>query len=186
MKPPIDPPSSYLARDYASFRELLLADLKARVPDTGDLPVASIEMTLVEAMAYLGDYLAYQQDAAASEAYVQTANHRASLARHSVLLGKRIDEGCCARTLVRFETHADEVRVPAQSQLLTRLAQTEQFGVSGDDVSEQPTGFLTMQPVTITLPFSAMASPMPFFWRAIRAAPSRAASASKPEKSPVT
>ncbi|GAA0274367.1 hypothetical protein GCM10009127_13590 [Alteraurantiacibacter aestuarii] len=145
--------STYLARDYASMRRLLIAELEAAVPGAADLPVASIEMTLIEAMAYIGDYLSYAQDAAATEAYLQTCRQRLSAARHAVLLGKRLNEGCCARTLLQFDTGADAVELPAGTQALSRLAGHDAVHVgaadAAGDVAHAATGFSTLHPLTV-------------------------------------
>lgn len=116
-----DPVTSYLVKDYASFRALLLDHLECARPGAASLPVASIEITLAEAMAYVGDYLSYYQDAVATEAYPQTARLRGSLARHARLTGRPLVEGCCARVLLRFEAGPDPIRVPAGTRALTRV-----------------------------------------------------------------
>ncbi|WP_299193937.1 baseplate J/gp47 family protein [uncultured Erythrobacter sp.] len=156
----VSAPSTYLARDYESFRKLLLARLEEVRPGTNALPVASIEMLMIEAMAYMGDYLAYYQDAVGTEAYVETARQRKSLARHAALLGKTINEGCCARTLVRFQTHAEQAQVALGTQLLTALSDFEDLHIDDDPERDEVTYFSTLHTVTVrkehcTIPLAA-------------------------------
>ena len=71
------PEINYLAKDYASFRQLILDRLALLLPDWKERNPADLGITLVELLAYVGDYLSYQQDAIATEAYLGTARRRA-------------------------------------------------------------------------------------------------------------
>jgi hypothetical protein len=64
-----EPEINYLAKDYASFRQLILDRLALLVPNWKERHVPDIGITLVELLAYVGDYLSYYQDAVATEAY---------------------------------------------------------------------------------------------------------------------
>lgn len=97
-----DPAINYLARDYASFRQLLLDRLALTVPGWTERHVPDLGMTLVELFAYVGDYLAYYQDAVASEAYLNTARQRVSVQRHARLVDYQLHEGCNARTFLHL------------------------------------------------------------------------------------
>ena len=112
----------YLARDFASFRALLLDHLAAALADPVPPAVASLESTLVEILAYTGDYLSYYQDAVATEAYLATARQRASLCRHARLLDYAPGQGCSARVWARIEVAGEGVRVPRGTALLSRIA----------------------------------------------------------------
>ncbi|MFD7324219.1 hypothetical protein ACFV9D_24495 [Streptomyces sp. NPDC059875] len=110
-RPPDDEPVTtaspvldYLARDYEGLRTRLLDRLSVLLPDWTDRSPADIGVTLVELFAYLGDRLAYRQDAIATEAYLSTARLRASVRRHARLLDYRVHEGCSARTWLAFDT----------------------------------------------------------------------------------
>ncbi len=59
VKPQID----YLAKDYASFRRLMLDRMAVLVPDWQERHAADLGIALVELLAYTGDYLSYEQDA---------------------------------------------------------------------------------------------------------------------------
>lgn len=100
----LQPPQiDYLARDYASFRRLMLDRLSAVMPEWRERSPADQWMALVEVLAYAGDHLSYFQDAAATEAYLGTARKRVSVRRHARLLDYRMHEGCNARAWVHVE-----------------------------------------------------------------------------------
>src|SRR5262249_59062985 len=70
--PPLreQPDINYLAKDYASFRQLILDRLALIMPDWRERHAADIGIMLVELLAYVGDYLSWYQDAVATEAYL--------------------------------------------------------------------------------------------------------------------
>ena len=100
---PTSPVIDYLARDYNSFRQLLLDRLAVTNPQWQERHVPDLNIALVELLAYVGDYLSYWQDGAATEAYLDTARLRPSLRRHARLLAYAMHDGCNARTWVHFE-----------------------------------------------------------------------------------
>ena len=57
------PDINYLAKDYASFRRLMLDRMAQLLPDWTERNAADIGVTLVELLAYVGDHLSYHQDA---------------------------------------------------------------------------------------------------------------------------
>jgi hypothetical protein len=91
------PDINYLAKDYASFRQLILDRLALTMPQWTETHVPDIGIALVEILAYVGDYLSYYQDAVATEAYLNTARKRISVRRHLRLLDYRMHDGCNAR-----------------------------------------------------------------------------------------
>jgi hypothetical protein len=93
-------PIDYLARDYAGFRELMMARFKALVPGWTDPGPASPEVTLIEMLAHVVDRLSYAQDAVATEAYLDTARLRVSAKRHARLVDYRMHDGANARSFV--------------------------------------------------------------------------------------
>ena len=99
----VEPDIDYLAKDYASFRRLMLDRLSALVPDWPERNAADGHVALVELLAYVGDHLSYYQDAVATEAYLGTARKRISLRRHARLLDYFMHEGCNARTWLFLE-----------------------------------------------------------------------------------
>jgi hypothetical protein len=110
----------YLAKDYASFRRLLLDLLPQLNPDFVERNPSDLGIALVELLAYLGDQLSYQQDAVANEGFLFTARHRISARRHARLLDYRMHDGRNAWTFVHFDVQAGMPVVPAGTQLMTR------------------------------------------------------------------
>ncbi len=101
------PEINYLAKDYASFRQLLFDRLSLLLPDWPERHVPDIGVALVEALAYTGDYLSYYQDAVATEAYLNTARQRISVRRHARLVDYFVHEGCNARAWLTISTNQD-------------------------------------------------------------------------------
>jgi hypothetical protein len=100
----VAPEINYLAKDYGSFRQLILDRLALVMPDWRERNPADIGITLVEMLAYVGDQLSYYQDAVATEAYLNTARQRTSVRRHARLVDYRIHEGCNARVWVCLDS----------------------------------------------------------------------------------
>jgi hypothetical protein len=108
------PNIDYLAKDYASFRQLILDRLSLIMPDWRERHVPDLGIALVELLAYAGDHLSYYQDAVATEAYLDTARRRISVRRHARLVGYRMHEGCNARAFVTVWTDTDLPAFPAR------------------------------------------------------------------------
>lgn len=123
--PELDEPEiSYLAKDYASFRRLMLDRLSAIAPGWRERNPADLGIALVELLAYVGDQLSYYQDAVATEAYLGTARKRISVRRHARLVDYFLHEGTNARTWVVFTAGAgaDGLEIPAGTPLVSRGA----------------------------------------------------------------
>jgi hypothetical protein len=115
------PEINYLSRDYASFRRLMLDRLSLLVPGWRERTPADLGVTLVELLAYVADHLSYRQDAIATEAYLGTARRRISVRRHARLVDYLLHDGCNARAFIHVHVIANNVVVPAGTQLLTRV-----------------------------------------------------------------
>lgn len=135
-EPESAPVIDYLAKDYNSFRQLILDRLAITVPDWQERHVPDLNIALVELLAYAGDYLSYFQDSAANEAYLGTARRRPSLRRHARLLNYAMHDGCNARTWLCFEANAE-----GDGQILSRF----------DPVTGTPTRLLTKIPEALIL-----------------------------------
>lgn len=118
-KEQIEPEINYLAKDYASFRQLILDRLSLILPDWQERHVPDLGITLVEILAYIGDRLSYYQDAVATEAYLDTARQRISVRRHTRLVDYHMHEGCNARALVCVETDFDLSLKPENFYFIT-------------------------------------------------------------------
>lgn len=116
-----EPSIEYLAKDYASFVQLLFDRLAIVMPDWSERHVPDIGVTLVELFAYIGDHLSYQQDAVATEAYLGTARQRISVRRHGRLVDYMLQEGCNARTWVHIHTSGNRAFAASQLAFLTSV-----------------------------------------------------------------
>ncbi len=117
--PRVEPEINYLAKDYASFRQLILDRLALIMPDWKERHVPDLGIALVELLAYAGDHLSYYQDAVATEAYLDTARQRISVRRHARLVDYAMHEGCNARAWLCAETDSDLELDPADIYFIT-------------------------------------------------------------------
>ena len=153
---PEGPRLDYLARDYSSLRRMMLDRLSLLVPGWRDRNAADLGVTLVELLAYVGDHLAYQQDAIATEAYLGTARRRTSLRRHARLMDYPVHEGCNARAWVRVFVNDDAVELPAGTPMLTRTPNIDaRIEPDGDALKDALAGGDTNSSEKISLTLSA-------------------------------
>lgn len=121
--PPVvldEPALDYMAKDYQSFRRLMTDLIADRNPDWQERLPADLGMTLVELIAYAGDYLSYYQDAGpGTEGYLDTCLHRISAARHARLVDYTMRNGRNAATFVHFAAVAGANTVVPQGTALT-------------------------------------------------------------------
>jgi hypothetical protein len=149
-----EPALTYLAKDYATFRQLLLDRFSSLLTNWADSNEADIGVTLIELLAYAADELSYRQDAVATEAYLDTARSRISLRRHALLLDYVVSEGCNARAFVHFDVaaSANGKTILKNSLLLTRgsdpriVLPTADLNLALDD---NPTVFSTLHDLTL-------------------------------------
>jgi predicted phage baseplate assembly protein len=124
------PEIDYLAKDFTSFRQLMLDHLAVLVPNWSEEHPADMAQAVVDVLAYVADYLSYYQDAVATETYLSTARLRVSVRRHTRLLDYPLDEGCNARVWVQIPALAldagEGILVPRGTQLLTRVANEQE------------------------------------------------------------
>ncbi len=150
----VEPEFNYLAKDYSSFRRLLLDRLSTLMPDWRERHAADAQVALVEMLAYVGDHLSYFQDAVAAESYLGTARHRISIRRHARLLDYFVHDGTNARTWVSFEVAAaaDGKTLPKRTMVLSR-GSTPEIAVTKANIAkaiaEQPTVFETLHDLVL-------------------------------------
>lgn len=111
----VEPEIDYLAKDYTSFRQLMLDRITALSPAWTERNAADLGVALVELLAYVGDQLSYEQDAIATEAYLQTARQRISVKRHARLVDYFMHDGCNARVFIHVHVNADGVHISRPS-----------------------------------------------------------------------
>ncbi|HEX6747300.1 MAG TPA: putative baseplate assembly protein [Longimicrobium sp.] len=131
------PPIDYLAKDYASFRRLMMDRMAVTMPGWTERNTADLGIALVEVLAYAADHLSYYQDAVATEAYLGTARRRVSVRRHARLVDYFMHDGSNARAWVTFEVEpgggADGAILGAGTQLLTEASTPLTTDVTGED-----------------------------------------------------
>jgi Baseplate J-like protein len=115
------PAIDYLAKDFQSFRSLMLDRLSLLALGWTERSAPDVGIALVEALAYVADELSYRQDAVATEAYLQTARRRTSLRRHARLVDYVVHEGANARAWVRVFVEGEGVVLKQGTPLLTRV-----------------------------------------------------------------
>ena len=79
----------YLAKDYASFRRLMLDRLVGAHARLGRTQPGRCGRGAGRSAGLCGDHLSYHQDAVATEAYLGTARRRVSVRRHARLVDYR-------------------------------------------------------------------------------------------------
>lgn len=134
--PPVqsEPPEiNYLAKDYASFRRLMLDRMALLMPDWKERNAADFGVALIELLAYAGDHLTYQLDAVATEAYLSTARKRVSVRRHARLMDYFMHDGCNARTWVFIQTDSNINQIDLKKNIIV-------------DGKTMPTKFITRVP----------------------------------------
>lgn len=120
--PAATPPAiNYIAKDYTTFRTLILDRLNQLLPDPVGSNEADLAVVLAELIAYRADQLSYQQDAVATEAYLETARSRISLRRHARLVGYQVSDGCNARAWVQLTVAANPGEAVFMDHTLTRF-----------------------------------------------------------------
>lgn len=149
--PPVhaEPPIDYLAKDYASFRRLILDRLALVIPEWRERHIPDLGITLVELLAYAGDYLSYYQDAVATEAYLDTARQRISVRRHARLVDYLLHEGCNARAWVTVAVSQSLLKlkpsnfyfVTTTETMVGQMLKAEQLPVA------QPAPYLVFEPL---------------------------------------
>jgi hypothetical protein len=120
-----EPEIDYLAKDYTSFRRLMLDRMAVTMPDWRERNAADLGIALVEVLAYAADHLSYQQDVVATEAYLGTARLRSSVRRHAKLLDYPMHDGTAARGWVALQVDpaADGMVLPGPRTLEGGAAQ---------------------------------------------------------------
>jgi hypothetical protein len=117
---PDEPRLDYVAKDYASFRRMLL-DLVPRLnPGFQERNPSELGIALVELLAYAGDQLSYFQDAVANEAYLERVRQRVSARRHARLVDYRMHDGRNAWTWVHLSVNTPG-SLPLGTALITRV-----------------------------------------------------------------
>jgi hypothetical protein len=140
-----EPDINYLAKDYATFRQLILDRAALLMPDWRERHVPDLGIALVELLAYTGDYLSYYQDAVATEQYLDTARLRISVRRHARLVDYAMHEGCNARAFIAIEVSGDVTLDAHDIFFVTRFDDTIATpALRTSDLENLPSGAVTV------------------------------------------
>lgn len=143
---PPPPPINYLAKDYGSFRTVILDRLNQLLPSWQATSEADIGIVLAELIAYVGDQLSYQQDAVATEAYLLTARSRISLRRHALLVDYTISDGCNARAFMQLNVSTQLLLDRTQARFYT-LVPGEPAQLTGNEQAALAAGVVVFEPM---------------------------------------
>ena len=149
------PDINYLAKDYASFRRLMLDRLGQLLPDWRERSAADLGVTLTELLAYTADHLSYWQDAVATEAYLETARRRTSLRRHALLVDYVMHDGCNARAWLHVSVAGGPVSLQKNgTRFLTHVSGAAEriapdSRAERDAMLQSPTVFEAMHDATL-------------------------------------
>ncbi|WP_424929844.1 baseplate J/gp47 family protein [Amaricoccus tamworthensis] len=106
------PVIDYLARDYHSFKHMLINAMAERVPGWQPTSEADLDMVIINLLAARGDEIADKQDRVVNEAYFPRARKRLSLTRHARLMDYHVHQGNQASSWAALEV-SQEVELPA-------------------------------------------------------------------------
>lgn len=87
------PDIDYLAKDYDSFKHVLMTAMQNRVPGWAPTSEADLDQVLIDLLAADADELSDFQDRVMSESSLAHARKRVSLARHARLMDYHIHQG---------------------------------------------------------------------------------------------
>ena len=152
-----EPDINYLAKDYSSFRRLMLDRLSTIMPDWKEKNPTDLMVALVELLSYKADHLSYYQDAVATEAYLGTSRKKISVRRHVRMLDYFMHDGCNARAWIYFEVERgsslDNAILPEGTKLLTKGSDEKSTIIpeelAGILLKEDPAVFETMEPLRL-------------------------------------
>jgi len=142
------PELDYLAKDYQSFRRMLLDRLSLVTPRWRERNPADLGVMLVELLAYAGDRLSYRQDAHATDAYLGTARSRVALRRHARLVDYRMHDGCSARVLLQFKVPPGAaVKLPSRTRVWSKVEDLPRVLAPEDEKAAANAGALAFETV---------------------------------------
>lgn len=104
-KPVID----YLAKDFDSFKHVLINAMRDRVPDWEPTSEVDLDQVILNLLAADGDFLSDYQDRVVQERYWGLARKRVSLARHARLMDYHIHQGNQASTDLVLSVQSEQL-----------------------------------------------------------------------------
>ena len=100
---PSQPVIDYLAKDYDSFRHVMMTAMERRIPGWEPTSEADFTQVLISQVAAAADELSDFQDRVMNEAYLTRARNRVSLARHARLVDYHVHQGNQAETALAMK-----------------------------------------------------------------------------------
>ena len=120
------PAIDYLAKDYDSFRHVLMTAMAARVPGWKSTSEADHDQVLIDLFAAAADELSDYQDRVVGEGFLATTRKRVSLARHARLMDYHLHEGNQSSTWLALEIAAGQAPFRLDDQQLVCWTGAEQ------------------------------------------------------------
>lgn len=106
--PSQEPVIDYLAKDFDSFKHVLINAMLERVPNWQPTSEADLDQVLIDLIAADADELSDYQDRVMNEAYFGRVRKRVSLARHARLMDYHIHQGNQANTWIAVKMKSDD------------------------------------------------------------------------------
>jgi hypothetical protein len=133
----VEPAIDYLAKDYDSFRHVLISAMTQRLPAWQPTSEAAFDVVLLDLFSAAADELSNYQDRVMQEAYWSTAQKRISMRRQARLMDYFIHEGNQASTVLALDFPGTaSYTVPAVQKAWTgpdpRLSSTVWFVTAAD------------------------------------------------------
>ncbi|MBZ0238596.1 MAG: hypothetical protein K8M05_40160, partial [Deltaproteobacteria bacterium] len=152
--PPPGPVVDYRARDAAAFSAVMMDRARSTMNAWTDRGAADFTTMVIELLAERLDHLAYQQERAVSEGFLEDARLRRSVEDHVRPLDYAIDPGLSATVLVRFDVDfAGLVALGAGDPTRTAVFQE----LANDGALEIPAGTMVAAALTDGLVFTTEA-----------------------------
>ncbi len=101
------PAIDYLAKDFDSFKHLLINAMRDRVPGWEPTSAVDLDQVILDLLAADGDFLSDFQDRVMQERFWGLARKRVSLARHARLMDYHIHQGNQASTDLVAEVESE-------------------------------------------------------------------------------
>jgi hypothetical protein len=131
---PIEPVIDYTAKDYASFKHLLVTAMGERIPGWTPASEADLTQLLLDTLAAAADELSDYQDRVVHERALATARNRVSLARHARLVDYHVHQGNQATTWLVVEVGAGaDVTFDRAETLVATTPSGEPFELSFEE-----------------------------------------------------
>lgn len=125
----------YTARDYSSIISELVRHIETIMPEWTDRSSSDMGISILEAVAYLGDILSYNLDRVQNESYLLTAQTRQSVSYLLNLIGYTINPSTPSTVEMVITTTLDNVTLPEGFTVKTANDSDQQSFVLNESVT---------------------------------------------------